>query len=79
MPESANVVLEAGRDEVWVGGSGGIAFGVGGAWRRMCVGEGIPGRTIYSLVSKDGSIWAGGSPVSVLKRDIGLVGILGPV
>jgi len=62
MPESANAVLESRLDEVWVAGIGGIALRVAGAWRRMGVGEGIPGRTIYSLVkANDGSIWAGGS------------------
>jgi signal transduction histidine kinase/CheY-like chemotaxis protein/ligand-binding sensor domain-containing protein len=60
IPESVNALLEVSSDEVWAGGTGGIAVRRGGAWSKMT--EGLPGETIYSLArARDGAIWAGGS------------------
>jgi signal transduction histidine kinase/CheY-like chemotaxis protein/ligand-binding sensor domain-containing protein len=62
VPESVNAVLDVSDDEVWTGGTGGIAIRRGTQWRRMKEADGIPGPTIYSLArGRDGAIWAGGS------------------
>jgi signal transduction histidine kinase/DNA-binding response OmpR family regulator/ligand-binding sensor domain-containing protein len=61
IPESVNAVLEAG-DEMWVGGTGGVAVRRAGKWQRMTEVDGVPGQTVYSLGrDRDGTIWAGGS------------------
>ena len=62
IPESVNALLELPGDEVWAGGTGGIAVRRGGVWTRMSEESGLPGQTVYSLArGRDGSIWAGGS------------------
>ena len=62
VPESVHALLEVSDDEIWAGGSGGIAVRSGGVWRRMTEESGIPGQTVYSLArGRDGAIWAGGS------------------
>ena len=62
IPESVNALLELSNDEVWAGGTGGIAVRRGGVWRRMTEAAGIPGQTVYSLArGRDGAVWAGGS------------------
>jgi signal transduction histidine kinase/CheY-like chemotaxis protein/ligand-binding sensor domain-containing protein len=62
IPESVNAVLEVSGDEMWVGGTGGVAIRKGGKWRRMTDADGVPGQTVYSLArGPRGEIWAGGS------------------
>lgn len=62
LPVPTDCVLAVGADEIWVGGLGGIAVRQGGKWRRWTEADGIPGRSIYSLVrAPDGVIWAGGA------------------
>jgi signal transduction histidine kinase/CheY-like chemotaxis protein/ligand-binding sensor domain-containing protein len=62
IPESVNAVLSVSDDEIWAGGTGGIAVRKRGAWHRMTESDGLPGQTIYSLaMDRDGVIWAGGS------------------
>ncbi len=58
-----NVALEVTPGEVWLGGFGGIAVLRGEkSWSFFASNDGIPGKTIYSLLkAPDGSIWAGGS------------------
>jgi len=61
IPESVNAIL-FDRDDVWAGGTGGVAVRRNGQWTKMTDADGIPGQTIYSLGrGKDGAIWAGGS------------------
>ncbi len=60
--DSVNAVLEVSDDEVWAGGTGGIAVRRKGAWRRMTGADGLPGQTVYSLArGPGGAVWAGGS------------------
>ena len=65
IPESVNALLEISDDEVWVGGTGGLAVRRGGKWQRMNPADGLPGQTIYSLARTDlgggKAVWAGGS------------------
>jgi signal transduction histidine kinase/CheY-like chemotaxis protein/ligand-binding sensor domain-containing protein len=62
VPESVNAVLEVSDDEMWAGGTGGIAVRKGGKWRKLTEADGLPGQTIYSLArGRDGVVWAGGS------------------
>jgi signal transduction histidine kinase/DNA-binding response OmpR family regulator/sugar lactone lactonase YvrE len=62
VPESVNAVLEVSGDEVWLGGTGGVAVRRAGKWRRMTEADGVPGQTVYSLGrAPNGAIWAGGS------------------
>jgi len=61
IPESVNAILFNG-DEVWAGGTGGVAVRRNGHWKKMTDADGVPGQTVYSLGrGKDGAIWAGGS------------------
>ena len=61
IPESVNAIL-FDHDDVWAGGTGGVAVRRNGQWKKMTDADGIPGQTIYSLGrGKDGAIWAGGS------------------
>ena len=49
-------------DEMWVGGTGGVAVRRSGKWQKMTDADGVPGQTVYSLGrGADGAIWAGGS------------------
>jgi len=62
IPESVNALLEISDDEVWAGGTGGLAIRRGSLWTKMSESDGLPGQTIYSLArGRDGAIWAGGS------------------
>jgi signal transduction histidine kinase/CheY-like chemotaxis protein/ligand-binding sensor domain-containing protein len=62
IPESVNAVLEISDNEMWVGGTGGLAIQRAGKWQRMTAADGLPGETIYSLArGRDGAVWAGGS------------------
>ncbi|HJW93202.1 MAG TPA: response regulator [Thermoanaerobaculia bacterium] len=61
IPESINAILFAG-DDVWAGGTGGVALLHNNQWMKMTDADGVPGQTVYSLGrGKDGAIWAGGS------------------
>ncbi len=61
IPTPVQCLLEVGSDEVWVGGTGGIAAWSGGAWHPASKGEPLPGRTIYALAREPGgTIWASG-------------------
>jgi signal transduction histidine kinase/CheY-like chemotaxis protein/ligand-binding sensor domain-containing protein len=62
IPKSVNTVLDVSDDEVWVGGTGGVAVRRGNRWQKMTDADGVPGVTVYSLArGSDGAIWAGGS------------------
>ncbi|HEX3580797.1 MAG TPA: response regulator [Thermoanaerobaculia bacterium] len=62
LPDTVNAVLDVSDDEVWVGGTGGVAVRRGETWKRMGENDGLPGSTVYSLGrGKDGAVWAGGS------------------
>ncbi len=62
LPDTVNAVLDVSDDEVWVGGTGGVAVRRGETWTRMGENDGLPGSTVYSLGrGKDGAVWAGGS------------------
>ncbi len=62
LPDTVNAVLDVSDDEVWVGGTGGVAVRRGETWKRMDENDGVPGSTVYSLGrGKDGAVWAGGS------------------
>jgi signal transduction histidine kinase/CheY-like chemotaxis protein/ligand-binding sensor domain-containing protein len=62
IPASVNAVLQVSDDEVWVGGTGGLAIRRGGKWTRVTEADGLPGQTVYSLaVGRDGTVWVGGS------------------
>jgi signal transduction histidine kinase/DNA-binding response OmpR family regulator/ligand-binding sensor domain-containing protein len=62
LPESVNAVLQRSDDEVWTGGTGGIAVRHSNNWTRMTSADGIPGATVYSLaLAPNGAVWAGGS------------------
>lgn len=61
-PFFANCILELANGDVWVGGLGGLLARTGNVWTRMSAADGLPGRSIYSLVlAPDGSVWAGGA------------------
>ena len=62
IPASVNVVLPVSDDEIWVGGTGGLAIRRGGKWTGVTQANGLPGQTIYSLaLAPSGAVWAGGS------------------
>ena len=62
IPDSVNALLEISDDEIWAGGTGGIAVRRGLQWHRIGEKDGIPGQTVYSLGrDRNGAIWAGGS------------------
>src|SRR5437762_5761880 len=63
VPDSVNALLEVSDNEVWAGGTGGIAILRDNIWHRMTqASDGLPGETIYSLArANDGTIWAGGA------------------
>jgi signal transduction histidine kinase/CheY-like chemotaxis protein/ligand-binding sensor domain-containing protein len=62
IPGSVNAVLQVSADEIWVGGTGGIAIRRAGKWKRITEADGMPGQTAYSLgLAPDGAIWVGGS------------------
>jgi ligand-binding sensor domain-containing protein len=69
LPTPVLCILEAGPEELLVGGTGGIAAFTSGHWRSFAAPENLPGSTIYALAKgPDGSIWAtGGAGVARLK------------
>jgi signal transduction histidine kinase len=69
LTDTVATVLPFGADEVWVGGSGGLAVGKGGQWRVIPETDGVPGNVYFLRRGPDGAIWAGGSRGIARVRD----------
>jgi signal transduction histidine kinase/ligand-binding sensor domain-containing protein len=61
LPDTVSALLEAGPDETWAGGQGGLAILKAGTRRLLTEHDGVPGNVYFLRKAPDGAVWVGGS------------------